>query len=156
MTDIKFLKLHNADDNSVVVVPANKIIYAYLLTDSDGTYTEIVLKLYENGDDSVAVNESPEKLYNMLKTDGFVRCHRKHDNHIVIFNIEYFNLLIKTEYEFIIKLQNCDDLVVNESPEKIYNAMIEAKNNMLSKESNISKQENSKSSQDVKVEKVES
>lgn len=154
MADIKFLKLHNADDNSVVVVPANKIVCAYLLTDSDGTYTEIGLMPFK--DDSVAVNESPEKLYNILKSDGFVRCHRKYDNHTVIFNIEYFNLLIKTEDESVIKLENCDDLVVNETPEKIYNAMIEAKNNMLKKESNISKQENSKSSQDAKVEKVES
>lgn len=154
MEDIKFLKLHNADDNSVVVIPADKIVCAYLLTDSDGTYTEIGLEPFE--DDSVAVNESPEKLYNMLKNDGFVRCHRKYDNHIVIFNIQYFDLLIKTEDEFIIKLHNCEDLVVNETPEKIYNAMIEAKNNMLKKESNIFQQENSKSSQDVKVEKVES
>lgn len=156
MADIKFLKLHNADDNSVVVVPANKIVCAYLLTDSDGTYTEIELMAFKDNSVCVAVNESPEKLYNMLKNDGFVRCHRKYDNHIVIFNIEYFNLLIKTEDESVIKLENCDDLVVNETPEKIYNAMIEAKNNMLKKESNISKQENSKSSQDVKVEKVES
>ena len=154
MADIKFLKLHNADDNSVVVVPADKIVCAYSLTDSDGTYTEIGLMPFE--DDVIAVNESPEKLYNMLKNDGFVRCHRKYDNHIVIFNIEYFNLLIKTEDESVIKLENYDDLVVNETPEKIYNAMIEAKNNMLKKESNISKQENSKSSLDVKVEKVES
>ena len=154
MADIKFLKLHNADDNSVIVVPVDGIVCAYLLTDSDGTYTEIGLMPFEY--DVIAVNESPEKLYNMLKNDGFVRCHRKHDNNTVIFNIQYFNLLIKTEEEFVIKLKNSDDLVVNETPEKIYNAMIEAKNNMLKKESNIFQQENSKSSQDVKVEKVES
>lgn len=152
MTDIKFLKLHNADDNSIVVVPVNEIIYAYLVRDSDGTYTEINLKSYE--DDYVAVNESPEKLYNMLKSEGFVRCHRKTDNSTVIFNIQYLYLVIKSaDGEVLIKMQQDADVSVNESSERIFNAIIEAKNNMLNKENNIAAKKENIPVSEIKEEK---
>lgn len=131
MKKIKFLKLHSADDNSVLVVNSDEIIYVN--TDPDSENKKTTIATYSD-DEERAVNESPDKVYVHLENYGFVRCHRKSDNSVELFNINYF-IVCSTDEEgdTVIYLSNSIEMCVNETPERIYNAVIQAQ--MLYKKS---------------------
>ena len=61
----KFLRLHNASNNSVVIVSLDVID----IIDTDTAYDgRIVATLYTNSDiKEFSVNETPEKIYTMIE-----------------------------------------------------------------------------------------
>lgn len=61
----KFLRLHNASNNSVVIVSLDAID----IIDTDTAYDgRIVSTLYTNSDiKEFSVNETPEKIYTMIE-----------------------------------------------------------------------------------------
>lgn len=124
MKKIKFLKLHSADDNSVLVANSDEIIYVN--TDPDSENKKTTIATYSD-DEERAVNETPDKIYVHLENYGFVRCHRKSDNSVELFNINYF-IVCSTDEEgdTVIYLSNSIEMCVNETPERIYNAVIQA------------------------------
>jgi hypothetical protein len=122
----RYLRLHNADDNTVIIIPTDEIIYVNTKTDDSGEYTTIGMYSLES---EVAVNETPDKIYNIVKKSGFVRCHRNTDNTVELFNKRYFvmSMIDSNDKVTVIRLENNIEMGVNETPEKIYNLLIEAK-----------------------------
>lgn len=122
----RYLRLHNADDNTVIIIPTVEIIYVNTKTDDSGEYTTIGMYSLES---EVAVNETPDKIYNIVKKSGFVRCHRNTDNTVELFNKRYFvmSMIDSNDKVTVIRLENNIEMGVNETPEKIYNLLIEAK-----------------------------
>ena len=124
MKKIKFLKLHSADDNSVLIANSKEIIY--INTDPDTEDKKTTIATYSDDEERV-VNESPDKIYVHLENYGFVRCHRKSDNSVELFNIDYFIVCSTDEDgDTIVYLSNSIEMCVNETPERIYNAIIQA------------------------------
>ena len=124
MKKIKFLKLHSADDNSVLIANSKEIIY--INTDPDLGDKKTTIATYSD-DEERAVNETPDKIYVHLENCGFVRCHRKSDNSVELFNIDYFIVCSTDEDgDTIVYLSNSIEMCVNETPERIYNAIIQA------------------------------
>lgn len=122
----RYLRLHNADDNTVIIIPTDEIIYVNTKTDDSGEYTTIGMYSLES---EVAVNETPDKIYNIVKKSGFVRCHRNTDNTVELFNKRFFvmSMIDSNDKVTVIRLENNIEMGVNETPEKIYNLLIEAK-----------------------------
>jgi len=122
----RYLRLHNADDNTVIIIPTDEIIYVNTKTDDSGEYTTIGMCSL---DSEVAVNETPDKIYNIVKKSGFVRCHRNTDNTVELFSKRYFimSMIDSNDKVTVIRLENNIEMGVNETPEKIYNLLIEAK-----------------------------
>ena len=122
----RYLRLHNADDNTVIIIPTDEIIYVNTKTDDSGEYTTIGMYSLES---EVAVNETPDKIYNIVKKSAFVRCHRNTDNTVELFNKRYFvmSMIDSNDKVTVIRLENNIEMGVNETPEKIYNLLIEAK-----------------------------
>ena len=124
MKKIKFLKLHSADDNSVLIANSKEIIY--INTDPDSENKKTTIATYSDDEERV-VNETPDKIYAHLENYGFVRCHRKADNSVELFNINYFIVCSTDEDgDTIVYLSNSIEMCVNETPERIYNAIIQA------------------------------
>ena len=124
MKKIKFLKLHSADDNSVLIANSKEIIY--INTDPDSEDKKTTIATYSDDEERV-VNESPDKIYIHLENCGFVRCHRKADNTVELFNIDHFIVCSTDEDgDTIVYLSNSIEMCVNETPERIYNAIIQA------------------------------
>ena len=124
MKKIKFLKLHSADDNSVLIANSKEIIY--INTDPDSEDKKTTIATYSDDEERV-VNETPDKIYAHLENYGFVRCHRKADNSVELFNINYFIVCSTDEDgDTIVYLSNSIEMCVNETPERIYNAIIQA------------------------------
>lgn len=59
----KFIRLHNTEDNSVVVVNKQCII----LIDSNVEYDRVVSTIHLDGIEPFNVNESPEKIFKMIE-----------------------------------------------------------------------------------------
>ena len=117
MKKVKFLKLHRADDNSVLIANSKEIIY--INTDPESEDKKTTIATYSD-DEERAVNETPDKIYVHLENCGFVRCHRKSD-------IDYFIVCSTDEDgDTIVYLSNSIEMCVNETPERIYNAIIQA------------------------------
>ena len=70
MKKVKFLKLHRADDNSVLIANSKEIIY--INTDPDSEDKKTTIATYSD-DEERAVNETPDKIYVHLENYGFVR-----------------------------------------------------------------------------------
>ena len=65
MNETRFLKLHDADDNSVIILAQTMITLCQAQQGDNGhKYTLI----YINGEDinSITVNEAPEKIYQLM------------------------------------------------------------------------------------------
>lgn len=59
----KFIRLHNTDDNSVIVINKDLII----LIDSNVEYNRVVSTIHLDGFEPFNVNESPEKIFTMIE-----------------------------------------------------------------------------------------
>jgi hypothetical protein len=115
----KFIKLHDAKNNSIFFVNTDDILFATVITKYNKKCTEMDVTYAR-----VLCNESPEKIFNMLDSKSFIRFHKKMDNSIGFVSIPNI-LMIKTDdFKTYISLDNDIDIVINESAETIYN-MIE-------------------------------
>lgn len=128
-TNIKdvYLKLHSADDNSVMIINSGQIVYMNVNDDN-----KTVICTYDDEEERV-VNETPDKIYNLIEKslNTFVRVHRSSDNTIEYFNREFFIACVVSDDDYTnVCLQNMIQMSVNETPEKVYNQIMETvKNN---------------------------
>ena len=65
MNETRFLKLHDADDNSVIILAQTMITLCQAQQDSDGHKHTLI---YINSEDinSITVNEASEKIYQLM------------------------------------------------------------------------------------------
>ena len=59
----KFIRLHNTEDNSVIIVRSDKIV----IIDSNIDYNRLVSTVHVEGMEPFNVNETPEKIFTMLE-----------------------------------------------------------------------------------------
>lgn len=128
MNNERFLKLHDADDNKVVIVSQNMITLCQGQNKDGKRYTIVFINT--DAINSVTVNEAPEKIYQLLDEASvkyqFLKLHDADDNSVVILNQELITLCQGTENNgkkqttIYIKSDDISSITVNEAPEKIY------------------------------------
>lgn len=123
----KFIRLHNTDDNKVMIQSVDKIrLVCIEANDANMPVTSI----YIDSDDieSYTVNENPDKIFQELQAlgcDTFVKLHETDDNHVCIVNTDIILFVYTEDNKTNIM---CDDntistFTVNESPERIYGVL---------------------------------
>lgn len=123
MEKIKFLKLHNAADNSPRVVRDNLIIAAEKGEDCT------ILSCFD-GDLSSQINvyETPEKIMSM-SSERFIKLHDFDSNGTTCINVDYIKYVSHTDE---MKKEGKGTVIdafdlsfsVHETPEKVYNYLI--------------------------------
>ena len=94
MNKKKFLKLHSNDDNSVIIVCLDEIIFIYTDTNNGGKVTTVYLN--NETVETITVNETPEKIYQfILETCNidFVKLHSSDDNSVIVVNVDSISLI---------------------------------------------------------------
>lgn len=135
---LNFLKLHDADDNSIIIVNQTLITLIHISVINNKKNTII----YINNEDinNITVNESPERVYNMIiensedpsKNTDILRLHDADNNSVILVNRNLITLLQAQESEdgkkyTMIFINNTDinNITVNETPDKIYQMLIQ-------------------------------
>jgi hypothetical protein len=116
--------LHEKEDNAPITINAEYMMMA--LRNEDGDATHIVMYDYlENivfEETDVVVNETPEKIFNMLPHDGnFLLLHLAEDNHNVIINAGSIIICREDDGSTLINLTASESLHVHETPMTIHN-----------------------------------
>jgi hypothetical protein len=132
MNETRFLKLHDADDNSVIILAQTMITLCQAQQDGNGHKHTLI---YINSEDinSITVNEAPEKIYQLLEDTKikyqFLKLHDADDNSVIILNQELVSLAKaqnvnnKKQTIIFIKSDDINSITVNEASEKIYQLM---------------------------------
>lgn len=119
----RFIRLHSAEDNQPAIINTSAFMYAMHDDESEGTKVT-----YHSVDDTdvIVVNESPEKI-STLAGQSCIRVHLSDDNSVAVLNHNYILTVLTDGETTTIDLYG-DELEVNETPEKIYNLIVEAQN----------------------------
>ena len=136
---LNFLKLHDADDNSIIIVNQTLITLIHISVINNKKNTVI----YINNEDinNITVNESPERVYSMIMENSedpsknntdILRLHDADNNSVILVNRNLITLLQAQESEdgkkyTMIFINNTDinNITVNETPDKIYQMLIQ-------------------------------
>lgn len=142
MKQNRHILLHSANDNSEILIDAQLIIGAIKGCGYFGDFTHNMASAYTNiivdtADkmDNFIVNESPDKVYNALKSlgfdeFGFIMLHDYQSNSSLVLNTNYIDTVYKDEDDEVTTINiNENDvsmsrLRVNESVGKVYNAIM--------------------------------
>jgi len=142
MKQNRHILLHSANDNSEILIDAQLIIGAIkgcnyfgdFTHNMDSTYTNIIVDTADKMDNFI-VNESPDKVYNVLKSlgfdgFGFIMLHDYQSNSSLVLNTNYIDTVYRDEDDEVTTINiNENDvsmsrLRVNESVGKVYNAIM--------------------------------
>ena len=130
MNKKKFLKLHSNDDNSVIIVCLDEIIFIYNDTNNGGKVTTVYLN--NETIEAITVNETPEKIYQfILETCNidFVKLHSSDDNSVIVVNVDSISLICLSDNKrkklttMYFNNDTVESITFNESPERIYQMM---------------------------------
>jgi SpoVK/Ycf46/Vps4 family AAA+-type ATPase len=132
MNKARFLRLHDADDNSVIILAQTMITLCQAQMNEFGRKHTLI---YINGEDinSITVNESPEKIYQLFEDNDikyqFLKLHDADDNSVILLNQELVSLAKaqndgnKKDTIIFINSDDINSITVNEASEKIYQMM---------------------------------
>ncbi len=119
MEKVKFIKLHESENNTVVILAAKKIIYASR-SDKETTIG------YIDGEDmssELVVNETPEKISTLVDFK-MIKLHNYDDNTVIMLNINYIKYICRNDGADGTTVEIFDsEFTVNEMPEKIFNIL---------------------------------
>ena len=127
MDKIKFIKLHESENNTVVILAAKNIISASR-NDRETTIG------YIDGEDmssELVVNETPEKISTLVDFK-MIKLHNYDDNTVIMLNINYIKYIRRDEGSDGTTVEIFDnEFTVNETPEKIFNILQKEEQNKL-------------------------
>ena len=130
MNKKKFLKLHSNDDNSVIIVCLDEIIFIYTDTNNGGKVTTVYLN--NETVEAITVNETPEKIYQFIMETcniDFVKLHSSDDNSVIVVNVDSISLICLSDNNgkklttMYFNNDTVESITFNESPERIYQMM---------------------------------
>lgn len=119
----KFIKLHEYSENKPIVVNVNLIKFIEFINTEIGVYSN--MELIDNDETTHCINETPEKVYNLLKKEGcveFLKLHNSDDNSVCIFNVNAIKYVGCYGNCGCISFNDNSDMeyTVNETPNRIF------------------------------------
>ena len=128
------VKLHNKEDNSVILVDFNNVPVVDTVEIDERNCSMIYFEVYRDDmDHYFEVNETPDKIFAAYPelAKSFLKLHNSDTNLVTYINIEFVNIIDTVRCEerkccskIYLSENAIDAFVVNETPERIY-TMIE-------------------------------
>lgn len=118
----KFIKVHNSDTNEVELYNIEKIMTIYFNND-----IEVPCICLTDGSEYYC-NETPNRIYEWIKNDGFIRGHSFDSNKICLINLRFIMSVYRNKTETLVSMKSSDEEIeisLNETPERLYNLIEE-------------------------------